>query len=254
MKLSHGKVDDTIEKAKKMTYKYSAIDNIEPNRNDKDPEAARKVYDGNWTIYLIIALLSSCIFFAPFSFNKPLMEAKERQPFGPYMKIHLFASAIISFVCLWNVFHTPSHGEVYKHVHRWLGRIGLIASVFGAVFGFITAWFERKVDVGQGLGLTFLGALQIYWTVISYRTIREKVNLMGDVSSKEYQDNVTEIVEKHKEAVLNLWVCCLAPAWFRVPQFFGASPDSPLMFLALLFTSPFFFGVDSALRRGRFWY
>ena len=238
-----------------MTINYSSIDYIdEPNRNDPHPQTARKVYDGNWTIYLIIASLSTSIFFAPFSFNKPLIEAKERQPFGPFMKIHLFASATISFVCLWNVFHTPSHGTVYKNVHRWLGRIGLIASLFGAVFGFITAWFERKVELGQRLGLSIIGVFQIYWTIQSYRTIREKVNLIGDVSSKEYQDKETEIVEKHREAVLNLWVYCLAPAWIRVPQILGASPDSPLIFLTLLFTWPFAFGVDSAFRRGRFWY
>lgn len=235
---------------------YSSISDelvdLDENANVKD--TSRKLHQGNWTIYFITGLISSSVVFTPLPFNTPLMEARQTQPFGPCMKIHLFASAIISFACLWNVFHTPSHGDMYKNVHRWVGRIGLIASLFGAVFGFFVAWVERKIPSGQAIGLTILGIGQIYWTIMSYRTIRKIKDLVGDdPSSEEYQEKEKEIIGNHKMAVLNLWVFCLTPAWIRFPQIFGASANSPLLFLPFLIASPFFSGAKSALDRGKFW-
>ena len=168
--------------------------------------------------------------------------------------IHLISSATISLVCLWNVFHTPSHGEIYKKIHRLLGRIGLVASLFGAVFGWLTAWVERDVEMGQRIGLSFLGVGQIYFTVLSFTTIRKKRYLVGDPSTKEYQDKEAEIINSHKDAVLTLWVFCLAPAWIRFPQILGASADSPLQYIGFVVTTPFVIGVTSALRNGNFWY
>merc|ERR1712038_1030479 len=116
-------------------------------------------------------------------------------------------------------------------------------------FGWI-AVLLRDTPIGVGIALAILGFFQAYWTIRSYRTIRMKKDLVGDASTEEYKAKEQEIVDKHREAVLNLWIYCLAPAWFRIPQLFGASEGSPLMFLGLIFTTPFFWGVASATKNG----
>ena len=241
---------------------YQSIndDKENPSRT-KGSSSFRKVYEGNLTAYFIIGIISSSVFFAPFSFNKPLMEAQEQQPFGPCMWIHLISSFIISFVCLWNVFHTPSHGEMYKVIHRWLGRVGLIFSIFGALFGLIAVWFVRKVDMGQSIGLSILAIGQVYWTIKSYLTIRRvleyrKLNFGGihSVPTEEQRHEEVELIGKHKQAAINLWVFCLAPVWIRVPRLFGLSANSNLMFLTLLFTTPFAMGAERTTGKGSFWW
>lgn len=236
---------------------YSSIDNdleFDGKHGNLTQEINRKWYEGNWTAYGIIGFISSTVVFIPLSYNKPLMEAREIQPIGPCFMIHLVCSATISLVCLWNVFHTPSHGEIYKKIHRLLGRVGLIASLFGAVFGWLTAWVERDIEMGQKVALSIIGAFQTYWTVESYRTIRKKRYLVGDPSTEEYQDKQAEIIKSHREAVLRLWIFCLAPAWIRFPQILGAPADSSLIYIAFLFTTPFVLGAESALKNGNFWY
>lgn len=263
---------------------YSSINHETDNiPNDDDDSSShdslvRKIGDGNCTFYLIIGLVTSLAFFAPFTFNIPLIEARNRQPFGPCMWTHLIGSVIISLACLWNIFHTPSHGNIYTILHRWIGRVGLVSSVVGAFFGFIVAWFERKIDTGQAIALTILGGCQIWWTFESYRTIRvvldertknlhpsnhhennglqqEHSLATNTTTTTNNEQKVKEelLISKHKEAVVNLWMFCLAPAWLRVPQFFGASADSNLMFIGLVFTIPFAIGTLGAIERGSFW-
>lgn len=235
---------------------YSSIENVEINKTLVASPSFRQIFDGNWTFYFVLGLISSGFFFAPFQFNTPLFNAWKRQNFGPLMWIHFIGSCIISFVCLWNLFHTPSHGPRYKVVHRWLGRIGLIASVFGATFGLLTTWFERFDSYGSSIGLSVLGLYQLFFTYLSYKTIRgaiKKRDLNGKFPTEEQQQEVNDLIDNHKKAVIGLWMCCLAPAWFRVPQLFGASADSPLQFIALVVVQPFYFAFYYATKRGSFW-
>lgn len=216
----------------------------------------RKIYEGNWTFYFVLGLISSGFFFAPFPFNTPLFNAWKRQHFGPFMWIHLIGVCIISFVCLWNIFHTPSHGPRYKVIHRWLGRIGMVASLIGASFGLLTAWFERFTDYGGAIGLSVLGIYQSVYTYYTYTNIRNAIKKReshGQFPTEEQKQEEMDLIDKHKQAAMGLWVCCLAPAWFRIPQLFGYSYDSPLQFIALVFTTPFFLGAYYASKRGSFW-
>ena len=116
-------------------------------------------------MWWVVGVATSSAFFWPR--NLPISEARERQPFGPCMRAHLAGAAVISFVCLWNVFHTPSHGPCYCVLHRWLGRVGMVASFVGLGFALVTAWWERYSEDTQGLaiGLSVVGCLQLYHTV-----------------------------------------------------------------------------------------
>merc|ERR1712196_268382 len=140
----------------------------------------------------------------------------------------------ISLVCLVNIFHTPSHGPRYCVFHRWLGRVGVVASFVGVAFGIITAWWERYSPETQGLsiGLTILGVLQTYFTIAGFWHVRKAVALRyRDTTDK---DLFKKHIDAHKFNMIGLWMACLGPAWFRIPQMLGASASSPLMFLGLI--------------------
>ncbi len=236
---------------------YSSIENAVIEKAHVESPSFRKIYDGNWTFYFVLGLVSSTFFFAPFpQFNTPLFNAWKNQHFGPFMWIHFIGSCIISFVCLWNIFHTPSHGPRYKIAHRMMGRIGLIASLIGATFGLLTTWFERFSDYGTSIGLSVLAFYQLLFTYKTFKNIRvaiKKRDLNGEFPTNEQKQEVIDLVEEHKKAAMGLWVCCLAPAWFRIPQLFGKSANSPLQCIALVFTTPFVLGAYYATKRGSFW-
>ena len=235
---------------------YSSIKNdlndVEQRDNTNPTKLRRKIYEGNWTIYFIIGLISSSLFFAPFSFNKPLIEAEERQPFGPCMLIHLFSSGIVSFACLWNIFHTPSHGKTYTIIHRYVGKIGLIASTIGVIFGYLTTWIERDVALGLSIALSGLGIMQLYWTFKSYQTIRSYIEKRKSSPTEEQKLEENEMIAKHRNAVIWLWMCCIGPAWFRIPSLLGNNGDI-IMFLPMPFGLMFIFRAENAMTHGLFW-
>lgn len=207
---------------------------------------------GNWSGYWILGFLTSFAFFFP---SNPLFEeAKERQSFGPWFKVHLICAFLISFICLFNIFHTPSQGPKYCVFHRWVGRVlGIIISILCAFAGIITAWWERYVPGynGQGIALTYLAVMQAVVTIMGYRAIR-KAKQFSPAKESEAEERKKHI-ENHRWYMLFLWVCCLAPAWFRIPQAFGASADSNLMFLAMIpanFWLPLYL---RAVERKSFW-
>ena len=82
---------------------------------------------------------------------------------------------------------------------------------------------------GQGTALTYLAVMQIFVTIMGYRAIRKAKQYSPDKESEA--DERKKYIENHRWYMIFLWVCCLAPAWFRVPQVFGASANSNLMFL-----------------------
>jgi len=261
-------MDAVVSFAKRTNYIPIRSDVVQQTAPNVPKEEQRNIIAGNWTLYWILGLLSSSLFFAPFSFNKPLIEARERQPFGPYMQIHLYSAGIISFVCLINIFHTPSHGPTYKVVHRWLGRVGLVASILASIFGFITTWFERFVSYGMSIGLSILAVQQIIYTFLGYASIRTAIKKQREL--KEIQMNsdyvelteeeqmkereVKEYVEMHKFFMAGLWVCCLAPAWFRIPWIVANVPiNGPVITISIVATTPFVYAFLNATEKKRMW-
>ena len=220
---------------------------------------------GNWSGYWVLGFLTSFAFFFPT--NPVFVEARERQPFGPWFLVHLTCAGAISFICLFNIFHTPSQGPKYCVFHRWLGRVGIIVSVVAALTGIIVAWWERYTPglIGQSIALSFLAVMQIFVTVKGYIVIRtakqypssKESGVAVSAESVAPLDSAEERkkwIEKHRYWMLFLWVCCLGPAWFRVPGvFFGASPNSNWMFIALIPTNFWIPLYLRALEKKSFW-
>lgn len=65
-----------------------------------------------------------------------------RNPISLQGNIHVVAAGVYGIICCMNVFHTPSHGPIYRRVHVILGRVGVSIGVVSAVFG-LTALFTE---------------------------------------------------------------------------------------------------------------
>ena len=179
------------------------------------------------------------------------------------MLIHLYASGTVSFACLWNIFHTPSHGSTYTIIHRCVGRIGLIASTIGVIFGYLTTWIERDIGLGISIALSGIGIMQLYWMFKSYQTIRAHIekrkqvhgssnNSSSSLSTEERRLEENEMIAKHRYAVIWLWMCCIGPAWFRIPSLLGNNGNI-IMFLTMPFGLVFIFRAEKAMTHGLFW-
>jgi hypothetical protein len=41
-----------------------------------------------------------------------------------------------------NIFHTPSHGPIYRRIHMNLGRVGMAAGLVSVIFGMLALYLE----------------------------------------------------------------------------------------------------------------
>jgi hypothetical protein len=130
-----------------------------------------------------------------------------RPPMGFSFGLHLTTCIIVSFACIWNIFHQPSDGPLYRKIHVWLGRVGLIAGFISVFFGYLTVWWERynPNTTGFNIGISIGGALQVIFQVVGYLAIK-KWN-----------------VARHSSAMQVVFFggCCI-PAMMRVPELIGA--------------------------------
>ena len=119
---------------------------------------------------------------------------------------------------VWNVFHTPSHGACFRSAHKAAGRVGLPCSLLGAGFGFLTVWWERYavLEAGQRIGLSVVGALQLYSSVVGWRAIRA-------VRGEDHEEERAAKIRTHKLHMINVFMCCFGASMLRVaPKVLGA--------------------------------
>uniref|UniRef100_A0A7S0BA41 Cytochrome b561 domain-containing protein n=1 Tax=Pyrodinium bahamense TaxID=73915 RepID=A0A7S0BA41_9DINO len=202
---------------------------VHANGTSDSPEV-RKCWLGNWTVWWVVGLATSITFFWPTS--PILRSALQRVPAGPCFILHVVASGIITAACFFNVFHTPSHGPTYCLVHRWLGRVGMVASYVGLACGLLSAWWERWSPSVRGtmIGLSVVASIQFGTTTAGLVGIRLAIAARKNGDMEKFN----KLVRWHRTLMIALWVACMAPGWFRLPHLFGASKGSPLMFLGML--------------------
>ena len=96
------------------------------------------IWKGNFTIYLLVSALLSLWFTA--GKGLPLFATSTTStsppPLGPVFAIHLITVCIVSWGCIWNLFHSPSHGPLYRTLHIAIGRIVLLFGFLGVLSGF----------------------------------------------------------------------------------------------------------------------
>ena len=131
------------------------------------PEESLKnasIYRGNFNIYWFFGSCLSLYFTVGRGLPLLLLPSLRRElNVGPWFTIHLFTASLVSWICIWNLFHTPSHGPLYRKIHRIVGWIGIITGLVSSITGFVTAWYERYVGVTSFIifGITIGGTVQL---------------------------------------------------------------------------------------------
>ena len=72
-------------------------------------------------------------------FCNPLVLRLLRQN-GKGFAVHLVPSVVAIYLVTWNMFHTPSHGPVYRKVHKVAGKVAYVATWVSCLFGFYVTW------------------------------------------------------------------------------------------------------------------
>jgi len=138
-----------------------------PGVHDKEP-LARTIYRflyGNLTPWWLF----SAILVVYFLITLGLPRVTE----SPTMAAHIPMALIFSICCLWNLYHTPSHGHNYMLAHKTMGWLGMIAGVISVITGY---WFmiggESAAALGTQVLMMSIGAMQLAFQVLGLWYIR----------------------------------------------------------------------------------
>ncbi|KAJ3082037.1 hypothetical protein HK102_001957 [Quaeritorhiza haematococci] len=195
-------------------------------RTVKTPTASRPIWRGNFTFYLLIGAIFSLWFVfgkgIPYFWTQYLTVTSG---------IHLVAAMASTLGCLWNLFHTPSHGPSYRKAHIWVGRIVLLSNIILFVPGCIVAFRDAAsyTPLGISIGITVGGVMQLFSQTVGYYYIRKK-------------PRTEENVKTHKFSMIMVYFAgCLIPAFMRIPNMVGWN-NAPGWWLAIAITVPMGFG------------
>ncbi|KAF0684096.1 Aste57867_23883 [Aphanomyces stellatus] len=170
----------------------------------KPADTPRGILDGNFTIWWLVG----SVFVLWFTIYKGmgvlfgLLPPPSGNPVGPIFAIHLTTASLFTWICIFNVFHSPSHGRYYRSVHIVLGRMAMIAGLLSFVCGVLAAWWERyNNNLPFSIGNTFGGVMQVGGQLLGWYQIRRKD------------------VKGHKiSMILTFYYGCLIPMWTRFPM------------------------------------
>ena len=104
---------------------------IEEKERTPLPHTVRKpLWKGNLNVYWIIGTGIGLWFLFIYT---PMHH--ETLLFDFFFIMHLISASVVYLICMWNTFHTPSHGDMYRKVHILLGRTALVLGVLEFTFG-----------------------------------------------------------------------------------------------------------------------
>lgn len=192
--------------------------------DDVPTPPTRAIWEGNWNVYwLLNSILGLWFIFIYTPMNPP--------HFDVLFTVHLLFASFVYIACMWNTFHTPSHGAWYRSVHRWLGRLVVLFGVIGFVFGLIVAWPEKRAPIGLAIGLTIGGTAQMLTTVGGAYFIYKAKRASSEEERKR-------MIEYHALCMIGLFVgACGTPAVMRLAGAVGLpfTIGLPLFSILLLF-------------------
>lgn len=207
--------------------------------------SSRQIWNGNFNIYWLIGTGVGVWFLfvhSPIYFS-------ERPNFqvGADLVLHLLGAYIIYLVCIWNTFHTPSHGQIYKTLHIVLGRIAMAMGYLSFIFGAYAAWKpDTHTPSGLAIGLTVGGSMQVIvqtaglYAIYKYRRAEEE-------KAKE------SALRSHIYCMFGLFLpACGTPAAMRLGAEFGLDLAAGLGIFITIFVLMIPLGAN-AVRKQR-WY
>ena len=150
-------------------------------------------------------------------------------------RIHLFSSALTALSCSINLYGIPSSYSIkYRNIHKYIGTIGLIASLVGATAGMarlISIFFDNNKQISaQIAGLGYVGIYQVITTYKVYSNIKKFKN-NNEKNGKKIDYQTAHIRNAH----ILFYGACLGPFWVR-----ALDPNEiPMGKLAKLFQDTF---------------
>ena len=188
----------------------------------------QKIWDGNFNIYWLIGtgigvwflFVNTPIYFSKFS------NLEISADFG----LHLFGAYAVYVACMWNTFHSPSHGDVYKRIHIWVGRAAMICGYVSFICGAYAAWKPTSTtSSGLAIGLTVGGVFQVISQTAGWFSIY-KYRKADDETSKH------RWLTSHIAFMFGLFLpACGTPAAMRLGAEFGLSLSAGLGIFITLF-------------------
>ncbi|KAJ3303906.1 hypothetical protein HDV03_003379 [Kappamyces sp. JEL0829] len=129
---------------------------------------------------------------------------------------HLSMAMLTGWIMAWNLFHSPSHGPIYRSLHRWLGRASLLTGLVSTICGFLIVWVKKtssqdgaSFGVGFSIGISVGGVLQVLAQFMGFYYIKRG------------------LVQKHKYCMHGAFFGgCLIPAIMRLPHLIGVDIPS----------------------------
>ena len=194
----------------------------------------RFILNGNGNIWWILGSLISVWFTCGRGF--PFLATFPRNDKYPAVAAHVLLASIISWLCIWNLFHTPSHGPTYKWLHVIAGRIAVVVGAISAILGFITVWYlEYEGASGFAIGISIGGVLQLWasgmgwYHIRKYLEYKKQLDTDDDLSMELSEVRIIDIqnkMKKHINAHIRFMTFfffggCLIPAVMRLPQMTG---------------------------------
>ncbi|KAJ3122131.1 hypothetical protein HK098_003110 [Nowakowskiella sp. JEL0407] len=169
----------------------------------------RRVWDGNFNVWWLLSslVLILFVFYRGFPF---LADRWRANNVGPAFAIHMLTMWILVLGCTWNIFHSPSHGKVYRTTHIYVGRVAYVFGLVSVITGFYAAWVERYNAANSGfrIGISIGGGMQILSQIVGYYAVKK----------------TPKNIRLHLVWMHGLFFGgCLIPAMLRLPSMFGAT-------------------------------
>ena len=95
----------------------------------------RAFYDGNLSVWWLTGAVLGLWFTFAKGFMMLLGVVQVLPGVGFWFGTHLVSVLSITCICIWNIFHSPSHGALYRRLHIVLGRTAIITGFIGVLSG-----------------------------------------------------------------------------------------------------------------------
>jgi len=104
---------------------------------------------------------------------------------GAVMATHIPFAFLFVVACAWNLFHTPSHGPLYRRLHKIVGWSALIIGFCSVVTGYMyILGGGSQADLGTKILMMAIGLMQLVlqllglWYVRGYKWIHMHSSMM----------------------------------------------------------------------------
>ena len=227
---------------------------IKPGPPIQRAKVNRPIWKGNFNIWWLLGAVLGIWFCNPAVFIV-LVGA------GPFFFLHLIPSVLANYICVWNIFHSPSHGPTYRFIHVWLGRIALVFVVFSTTFGIVTAYCKFGqlgiATVSEDVNIDTLVIDERFDPEDPFKDVGNTVGGAAGLSAAIGAYIAIRVFRNIKAHIIFVhtvfFLACLIPASQRLPELVGAERPEWWSYVSWLLPALFGALCYNAIRRKK-WY